>query len=266
MKTLCSNVILATLLISTPAWSQDAEPAPIKKKPVAAEATVTKPEPAGLPESQKNRGKLEVSESLWDFGYVTQGAKVTHDYVLKNVGDDSLFIEKVKPTCGCTSAPLTKDKLAPGESVPVTVTFSTGKFSGPVHKTVTVSSSDAEQATMPLSFSAIVGSLPPTLGLSPETGVALDRFVAGESREARVELTNYSPTAMNISIVGAPPGFLEARLSGDHLEPRQKAELIVRSREGEAPLGQFSGAVTLLVEGEQNARLTIPVTGVSMMK
>lgn len=266
MNTRSSTLLLATLLFCAPALAQTSEPEALQKKPVNQEATTSTTAPSGLLETQKNRGSLKVAEPSWDFGYVVQGAKVTHIFVLENTGIDSLFIEKVKPTCGCTSAPLTRDKLAPGENVPVTVTFSTGKFSGPVHKTVTVSSSDPEKPTTPLQFSAIVGSMPPTLGLSPETGIALDRFEAGEPKEARVELTNYSPTAMALSIVGAPPEFLEARLSGDHLEPRQSAQLIVRSREGGAPLGSFTGAVTLQVLGEQNARLTIPVTGISMMK
>lgn len=259
-------VMTCVSLFGGAAAAQDADPAPLKKKEVKLESSDPKSAAQGVSVTHKGRGRLTVKDPTWDFGYVAQGARVTHEYLLENSGDDTLFIEQVKPTCGCTSAPLSKDKLAPGERVPVEVTFSTGKFSGPVRKHVTVLSSDAQQPNTSLEFSAVVGSVPPTLGLSPETGVALDRFPLTESREGQVALTNYSPTAVAIAIVGPPPGYLDARLTRERLEPRQEAQLIVKTRAGEPPLGKFSGAVTIEVQGEQPARLTIPVTGVSLMK
>ena len=134
-----------------------------------------------------------------------------------------------------------------------------------MRKTVTVMSSDARNTNFPLQFSAIVGGMPPTVGVVPETGIDFDRFAADEVREAKVALTNFSPTAVAVKIVGAPPSYLEAHLSTAHLEPKQSADLVVKTRNG-TPLGKFSGAVTVELQGNQNTRLTIPVTGVSMMK
>ena len=85
------------------------------------------------------------------------------------------------PRCGCTSAPLVKNELAPGEEVPVEVTFSTRKANGPVRKIVTVISSDPEQGNYPLQFSAIIGGTPPTVGLVPESGHRL-RPLSGRRR------------------------------------------------------------------------------------
>ena len=135
-----------------------------------------------------------------------------------------------------------------------------------MRKSVTVVCSDDKNANQALHFAAIVGSTPPTVGISPETGIDFDRFAADESHEARVALTNFSPTAVSVKILGDPPAYLEARLSGTRLEPKQSADLIVRTKSDGVPLGKFSGAVTLLLEGDQSTRLTIPVSGVSMMK
>jgi hypothetical protein len=41
--------------------------------------------------------KILVPEQKWDFGHVPQHGTYTHDYVVKNVGTDSLKIIKVKP-------------------------------------------------------------------------------------------------------------------------------------------------------------------------
>lgn len=41
--------------------------------------------------------KLTVPEPRWDFGFVPQNSKLTHDYWVKNTGDDTLRIIRVKP-------------------------------------------------------------------------------------------------------------------------------------------------------------------------
>ena len=40
---------------------------------------------------------MSVSESTHDFGEVTEGAEVTHDFLVKNTGSGSLQIEQVRP-------------------------------------------------------------------------------------------------------------------------------------------------------------------------
>jgi hypothetical protein len=41
--------------------------------------------------------KIEVNEKEWDFGIVGQKANLRHSYWVKNVGDSTLNIIKVKP-------------------------------------------------------------------------------------------------------------------------------------------------------------------------
>lgn len=41
--------------------------------------------------------KIVVPETHWDYGNVPQNATLSHDYVVKNVGDDTLRITDVKP-------------------------------------------------------------------------------------------------------------------------------------------------------------------------
>jgi len=41
--------------------------------------------------------KILVPEQQWDFGYVPQNGTYSHDYLIKNIGTDTLRIIKVKP-------------------------------------------------------------------------------------------------------------------------------------------------------------------------
>jgi hypothetical protein len=70
-----------------------------KRKP-PVQKPVTQPSATAQPPARPviSRGKLFVQQPSWDFGHVSQDAQVTHRFILENVGDDTLFIEKIKPT------------------------------------------------------------------------------------------------------------------------------------------------------------------------
>jgi hypothetical protein len=44
-----------------------------------------------------NQPRLEVPEVSFNFGYVPQGASISHTFWLKNVGGDTLRITDVRP-------------------------------------------------------------------------------------------------------------------------------------------------------------------------
>jgi len=41
--------------------------------------------------------KLLIPETVFDFGYAPPQSKISHHYLVKNVGTDTLKIEKVRP-------------------------------------------------------------------------------------------------------------------------------------------------------------------------
>ena len=87
----------AILACGSFAFAQEADPKPVIKTDVPSQAAPPVM-PKGVAELQKGRGSLFVKEDTWDFGYVAQDVKITHEFILQNVGDDTLFIERIKPT------------------------------------------------------------------------------------------------------------------------------------------------------------------------
>jgi len=67
---------------------------------------------------------------------------VSHTFVLRNVGDETLTITNVSTSCGCATTALAKRELAPEESVDLQATVNTTGFRGTVTRTVSVTSSD----------------------------------------------------------------------------------------------------------------------------
>ena len=48
--------------------------------------------------SQEKYPKLVIESEIYDFGLVTEGEVVSHEFIIRNNGNDVLNIEKVSPT------------------------------------------------------------------------------------------------------------------------------------------------------------------------
>lgn len=66
-----------------------------------------------------------LSDPNWDAGYFRAGEQVRHQFFFVNVGDSSLTIDRVAPSCVCTNAMLDRSNIAPGESACLEVAVDT---------------------------------------------------------------------------------------------------------------------------------------------
>lgn len=99
--------------------------------------------------------KIKFEETSFDFGTVAQGTAVKHVFKFKNVGTDTLKIEKVKTTCGCTAAESSKI-IPPNADGQISVTYNTGSAVGKASKTVYVFSNDVEAKQRSISVHGFV--------------------------------------------------------------------------------------------------------------
>lgn len=67
---------------------------------------------------------LNFKEDSHDFGKIPYGKPVEFDVEIKNVSNDSIKIENVKVSCGCTTPKYQAGPYAPGENFKVTLGFS----------------------------------------------------------------------------------------------------------------------------------------------
>jgi hypothetical protein len=63
------------------------------------------------------------SEILFDFGKIPQGRPVTHVFRFQNYGFDSLRIENVQTSCGCTTPEYSKNPIIIGNGSEITVGY-----------------------------------------------------------------------------------------------------------------------------------------------
>lgn len=80
---------------------------------------------------------LVFKETTFDFGKIQQGRPVTHEFTVANVSNDTLKIEDVRASCGCTTPVWKREPVSPNGSTKITVGFNAGT-EGTFEKTVTV--------------------------------------------------------------------------------------------------------------------------------
>lgn len=82
--------------------------------------------------------EMKFEEEVFDFGKITQGEVVSHDFKFTNIGNSSLIISGANGSCGCTVPKWPKEPVAPGKSEKINVVFSSEGKSGIMDKTVTI--------------------------------------------------------------------------------------------------------------------------------
>lgn len=81
---------------------------------------------------------VQMIDSVYNFGKVTDGENVVYSYRFKNNGNKPLVISQASASCGCTVPEKPEQPIKPGETGFLKIVFnSTGRV-GPVHKEVTV--------------------------------------------------------------------------------------------------------------------------------
>ncbi|HBK84053.1 MAG TPA: DUF1573 domain-containing protein [Flavobacterium sp.] len=87
--------------------------------------------------------ELKWNNETFDFGTLTQGKPVSHEFTFKNTTKETVLITNARPSCGCTVADYTKTPIKPGEKGMVVATYNAAT-PGTFTKTITVTTSDSQ--------------------------------------------------------------------------------------------------------------------------
>ena len=134
--------------------------------------------------------KIKFKEDSFDFGKIQQGEVLTHVFVFRNAGEETLKIKKVRSSCGCTAALVSKQEVDPGEKGELSVTFNSRGYRGKVTKYIYVDSNDSTQPVKKIFITA-------DIEIPPQPRISLDRystdvglFLEGEEIKTRTRITN----------------------------------------------------------------------------
>lgn len=90
-----------------------------------------------------------------DWGRTTPG-RLTREVGIVNIGTETLKIDRVEPSCGCTTAPLNKSTIAPGDTATMSVAVDLPGTSGRQTKHISIHSNDVAHPMIGLTLTAEV--------------------------------------------------------------------------------------------------------------
>ncbi len=200
---------------------------------------------------QSSRPVAFVSEPGFNFAPVLEGEVVTHTFTVRNTGTAPLIIQRVKASCGCTTADYTR-QIDPGGQGGVTLNLRTkGYGGGTVVKSATVFTNDPSAKNIRLHLTGRVDRL---AEITPE----IVRFVG--------PVGDISPTVVVISPSDAHP----FEIVGLPVTTTENVRCKIEPHAGEYRLtvenmketeGKYFGTITLSTNHPKQPAITIRVVG-----
>ena len=149
---------------------------------------------------------LAVSEEIGDLGEINPDKPQSHIFTLKNEGGETLIIERIQAPCSCTATALTDEKLSPGKTTQLEVTFNPRGYEGEVTQSVYIYSNDPENARKRIAIRANIEHLPaPKIVLSANRW-NLGLLSNGDISPFMVTLSNQGDLILEIENIVLPNG------------------------------------------------------------
>jgi len=192
----------------------------------------------------------------FNFDKVYKGNKVEHVFKLENLGNETLEIKKVKPSCGCTAAILSQKTILPGETGEIKATFKSASYNGKVKKTISVLSNDPDTPSFKLT---IFGEVIEEISIKPKN-INFGSFRADNQTDKIVKVTIKSLSGPDFKITKTTPSkpFVETTA----IEDKSGEYTLVATLKDYHKIGRFSGKVLLDTNSTKQPQASIVFYGV----
>lgn len=199
--------------------------------------------------------KLVLPETSYDFGTISQGQQVIHDFELRNAGGSDLIIQKVAPSCGCTVSTLSSSTIKPGASEKIHVVFDTAGFLGSKNKIITIVSNSSDSSNLAVRLTGRVVS-----GVS----ITPDRVEFGEVSSASSLPTRTREFSVELDDSDSPrvssAKSLSKYISVKKIRSEATREVFSVVLDPSAPKGDLRDRIVIEFEGGKQASINAPVT------
>lgn len=200
---------------------------------------------------------LKLDRKEHHFGEISELASVTTRFQATNTGTAELLIEKVQPSCGCTAGDLERDRLQPGESTWINISFDPKGKRGSVRKLVHVLSNDTRSPRLPFFIAADVV---PVLKCTPERIEFTFSNGAFDSREKTFVIQNNgTETAKLIGGGSTKPMVILNGPEVEELAPGDTLEFTVSLSENYVPDKALSFATVVVATDSGEIKLNAQV-------
>ena len=199
------------------------------------------------------------TEFVKDFGVTSRGPVLTHYFAITNTTKATLTIGTARVSCGCVSASVLKNQLAPGESTSVVAMMDTRRIpQANTLKTVTVYVPFLSPILEEVSL-RVMSIARDDLVMSPDT-IALGTVRKGKGGTASMKVTLYNFGSWDISEATSTGKFVKAEFK---LANRGTSEVtfdVTATLDPTCPVGNWTSDIFIKTNAPGIEKLRIPVT------
>jgi Protein of unknown function (DUF1573) len=197
------------------------------------------------------------TEKVADFGTTPKGTVLVHYFRFTNTTNQTLTLGTPRVSCGCTSASVSKNSVAPGESAAVIAYMDTRRIPvANVTKSVLVYVpflSHQEEVTLKVQTVAR-----DDLMMSPDT-LNLGTVKAGAGGKVSTKVTFLSDPNWKIQEATSTGSFVKADIKEESRTGNMVTYSITASLEKDCPAGNWISDINLKTSNAAVAKLRIPV-------
>jgi hypothetical protein len=106
-------------------------------KPAAAPAAPTATAAPAPSSAVQDPAALKFVSEIHDFGTLKQNVPAEHTFTFTNTGKEPIILQRVQPSCGCTTPTYSKDPILPGKTGEIKASYNAAA-AGAFNKSITV--------------------------------------------------------------------------------------------------------------------------------
>ena len=200
--------------------------------------------------------RIECSSPKYDFGTVIGGTSITHEFILKNEGDEPVKISNVKNCCGVKST-IVPMEIAPGSNAVCKVVFNARNRYGPQDKQILIASNDRKHPYYELKM---VGTLLKPVEFTPRF-VRLGSLLQDGEILQTITVTNLLEKAVELKSVSSTIKGIKGKVVGGIADPAMEQRSWMIRLEVTPPLavGKLNGSIQL---DFSSGTVNVPVMGI----
>ncbi|MGK7396443.1 MAG: DUF1573 domain-containing protein [Candidatus Cyclobacteriaceae bacterium M3_2C_046] len=157
---------------------------------------------------------LEIKELNYDFGQIQEGNIASHDFIIKNNGDQPLIINSVKASCGCTTPYWTKEPILPGMTGVVSAAYNSKNRPGMFKKSISIFSNAVKPVQTVYIQGVVVKSAPVVNYTEEEMALSAQLITDQQIKAGKIELGQKIPLQLKVKNIGENPLSISAIRSG----------------------------------------------------
>ncbi|MDO4583897.1 MAG: DUF1573 domain-containing protein [Planctomycetia bacterium] len=214
------------------------------------------------------RPRVEV-ERVFDLGVISEDVQeISHDFVLRNAGEQPLQLSLGPTSCHCTGATISQTTVPPGESATIAVQLQLRNLKGTLEQSVLLYTNDPDFAEISLTLTGKREA--PVWWQEPEWNVG--RLLENQEKTTRIPLFSSEETPLEVTELAWEEETLEPFLEGtvESLAPEElrnvpeakSGKVLVLTLKPGLPRGAFQQKLRLKTNSAKRPELSLMIHGV----